>query len=186
MPPPYCCYENNRSRSTLACSSWRSRTRLLATRVWARRSSVDDRIATHGPCHLHDRPTRDLPAVQCISRRTQPASLRGALPSSRNRSEDGSHATACSCRRWPANGQRGSSARRIALLLEPARKPTSWSDFTLAGRSSEADTHSVCVLSRTLSFPGWPGRICAPRVCEDAGPSYTEARHAHGSRALVR
>src|SRR3954465_13309470 len=66
----------------------RPRTRLLAPRVWARRSSVDGRIATHGPCHLHDPPAHDHPAVQFISRRTQPASLRGALSSSRNQLVD--------------------------------------------------------------------------------------------------
>jgi hypothetical protein len=42
----------------------------------AHRSSVNHRIAIDRQCHLHDRPTLDHPAVQFISRRTQPASLR--------------------------------------------------------------------------------------------------------------
>jgi len=40
------------------------------------------------PCHLHDLLTIDYPAVQFISARTQPASLRFALSSARRRDRD--------------------------------------------------------------------------------------------------
>jgi len=62
------------------CAAFRRpRTRALAIAVWVRRSSVDHRIATHAPCHLHDPPACYHPAVQSISRRDPAASLRGAL-----------------------------------------------------------------------------------------------------------
>jgi len=73
------CYEN--PSAVLEAAARETRTRLLASRVWARRLSVDRRIASDLQCHLHDRPALDLPAVQFISRRIQPASLRGALSS---------------------------------------------------------------------------------------------------------
>ena len=116
------CYENSRSRSTPARSSWRSRTRLLAPRVWARRSSVDHRIATHGLCHLHDRPAHDHPAVQSISRRTQPASLRVALalcvgPTGRRLAPPHFRS-----RGWPGRRPRGLSSSRRRAPERDARR----------------------------------------------------------------
>src|SRR4051812_29453525 len=72
---PCRCYENP-IRGPPEWPFGRPRTRTLAIAVWVRRSSVDHRIATHGSCHLHDRPTHDHPAVQSISRRDPAASLR--------------------------------------------------------------------------------------------------------------
>src|SRR6185369_10933210 len=59
----------------------RTRTRLLATRVWVHRSSVDRRIENGWWRHLHDPPTIDHPAVQSISRRdpARAAALRVAV-----------------------------------------------------------------------------------------------------------
>jgi hypothetical protein len=59
----------------------RTRTRALAPRVWATRSSDDGRIATHPRCHLDNRrrsTTRPGNLSRCV---TQPASLRCALAS---------------------------------------------------------------------------------------------------------
>jgi len=127
------------SRSARARSVGRPRTRLLATRVWARRSSVDGRIATHGPCHLHDRPAHDHPAVQSISRRTQPASLRGALSSSRSRWDDGSHVATSSSSSYENSRSCSARARSFGRPRTRLPAPRVWARRSSVDRRIASD-----------------------------------------------
>ena len=149
-----------RSRSTPARSSWRPRTRLLATRVWARRSSVDHRIASDRRCHLHDRSALDHPAVQFISRRTQPAPLRCALTSSRNQMV---YQPVC------AEDLTGSSGR---LALEGSRHPRAWPPRASPSEFRSAPTPERAK-RRTPSSP--TGRVRAARGLFERGEAHRRA-----------
>jgi hypothetical protein len=96
------------------CRLRRTQTRALAPRVWATRSSVDGRIATHARCHLHDRPAHDHPAVQSISLRdpARVAALRVAVLAL--------HPASCICRRRTASCM-AHGARCIPCMAHGAR-----------------------------------------------------------------